>query len=76
VSVVARRPCRDAATALHLRRALAADTPPFVELAVEGRELVIRTRGPSARSVRATLEDLIACVQVAERSVASGPETK
>jgi hypothetical protein len=53
---------------------LAADTPPFVQLVVEGAELVLRTRGPSARSVRATFEDLLACVQAAERTVR--PEEK
>jgi len=54
---------------------LAADTPPFVRLDVEGAELVIRTSAPSARSVRATLEDLLACVQAAERTARPAEET-
>ncbi len=44
------------------------DTPDFVELRVDGAALVVTTRGSSARSVRATLEDLLACVQAAERA--------
>lgn len=51
-----------------LRRALAVDTPEFVSLTVDGAVLEIRTRAPSARSARATMEDLIACLQVAERA--------
>jgi len=39
-----------------------------VTLSVEGPVLTIRTQAPSARSVRATLEDLFACLQVAERA--------
>jgi len=39
-----------------------------VQLEVDGAELVVRTKALSARSVRATLEDLLACVQVAERA--------
>ncbi|MGA8276336.1 MAG: KEOPS complex subunit Pcc1 [Thermoplasmata archaeon] len=75
VTVVARRPCGDPASAERLRRVLAADTPPFVRLDVEGAELVIRTSAPSARSVRATLEDLLACVQAAERTARPAEET-
>jgi hypothetical protein len=51
---------------------LAVDTPAFVDLTVEGRTLVVATRGSSAASVRATLEDLVACLQAAERSVRPG----
>ncbi len=69
--VLARRTYASPEAADRLRRALAADTPDFVTLTVEGATLVIRTRAPSARSARATLEDLIACLQVAERSEAS-----
>ena len=64
---MARRTCASAEEAERLRRALAVDTPDFVSLTVEGRDLVIATSGTSARSVRASLEDLIACLQAAER---------
>jgi hypothetical protein len=59
-----------------LRRALLADSPEYVQLAVEGSDLVIRTRAPSARTVRATFEDLLACIQAAERTARSATETK
>jgi hypothetical protein len=59
-----------------LRRSLVPDTPPYVELTVEGSDLVVRTRAPSARTVRATFEDLLACVQAAERTARSAAETK
>jgi hypothetical protein len=65
---VARRTCGSQEEAERLRRALAVDTPEYVTLAVEGRDLVVGTRAASARSVRATLEDLLACLQVAERT--------
>ncbi len=66
---MARRTCASAEEAERLRRALAVDTPEFVTLAVEGTDLTLRTSAPSARSVRATLEDLIACLQAAERAL-------
>jgi hypothetical protein len=68
VTVVARRTCASQEAAERLRRALAVDTPEFVTLSVEGAALTIRTQAASARSVRATLEDLIACLQAAERA--------
>ncbi|HXQ49277.1 MAG TPA: KEOPS complex subunit Pcc1 [Thermoplasmata archaeon] len=71
VTVVARRPCADPASAERLRRALVADSPAFVQLEVEGATLVLRTTATTARRARATLEDLLACVQAAERTVAS-----
>jgi len=48
-----------------------ADSPAFVQLEVEGATLVLRTTATTARRARATLEDLLACVQAAERTVAS-----
>lgn len=69
---MARRACASPEEAERLRRALAVDTPGFVTLTVEGRDLVVATSGSSARSVRATLEDLIACLQAAERTPRSG----
>ncbi|MCI4365857.1 MAG: hypothetical protein L3K10_07370 [Thermoplasmata archaeon] len=59
-----------------MRRALLADNPAFVTLEVEGTELVVRTTSTSARSARATLEDLLACLQVAERSARPTAESK
>jgi hypothetical protein len=53
-----------------------ADTPPYVELTVDGADLVVRTRAPSARTVRATFEDLLACVQAAERTARAATDTK
>ena len=71
MTVVARRSYATPEVAERLRRALAADTPEFVTLTVEGSTLHIRTQASSARSARATLEDLIACLQVAERAVSA-----
>ncbi|HTS33948.1 MAG TPA: KEOPS complex subunit Pcc1 [Thermoplasmata archaeon] len=68
VTVVAQRTYRSPEVAERIRRALAVDTPEFVTLSVQGPVLTIRTQAPSARSVRATLEDLFACLQVAERA--------
>jgi hypothetical protein len=51
---------------------VAVDTPGFVVLTVEGRDLVVKTTSRSAARVRATLEDLVACLQVAEK--AAGPD--
>lgn len=45
-----------------------ADSPSYVHLTVEGSDLVVRTAASSARTVRATFEDLLACVQAAERT--------
>ncbi len=68
MSVEARRRCASPGGAERLRRALAPDTPDFVSLQVVGSDLVLRASAPSARSVRATFEDLVACLQAAERA--------
>jgi Transcription factor Pcc1 len=52
------------------------DSPPYVRLEVDGSDLVVRTTATSARSVRATFEDLLACVQVAERTARSAAGSK
>lgn len=52
-----------------IARALAADRPAFLGTSTEGPELRFTVRAPSAESARATLEDLLACVQVAERTL-------
>ena len=51
-----------------LRAAVVADNPSYVEVSVEGTDLVIHLDTSSAASARNTLEDLISCLQVAERS--------
>jgi hypothetical protein len=73
VTVVARRTCRDATEAEALRRAVAPDNPEFVHLRVEGQVLVAEVTSPSAASLRATFEDLMACLQAAERTVGATP---
>jgi hypothetical protein len=69
VTVVVRRRCRDPKEAESLRSAVVADNPPYVEVAVEGSELVVRVAAASAASARTTLEDLLACLKVAERTL-------
>ena len=51
--------------------AVIADNPEFVEGGVEGSTLSIQVRAPSARSLRATLDDLLAALAAAERSAAT-----
>lgn len=68
---------RSYATSVEARRlaaALAADNPPFVRVEVVDRTIVVRLRARSAASARATLDDLLACAQAAERAGAiAGP---
>jgi hypothetical protein len=52
-----------------VRRSIAPDTPDFVSVRVEGATLRIHLEARSATSARETLEDLLACVQVAERTL-------
>ncbi|HTW55252.1 MAG TPA: KEOPS complex subunit Pcc1 [Thermoplasmata archaeon] len=73
MTVTVRRACASAAEADALAAAVRADSPEFVGLAVEGPALVIRVRSPSAASARATFEDLMACLKVAERTIAVAP---
>jgi hypothetical protein len=51
-----------------LRAAVQPDTPDFVRLSVDGDDLVIETTARSAASARATFEDLLPCLQAAERA--------
>ncbi|MGI0054338.1 MAG: KEOPS complex subunit Pcc1 [Thermoplasmata archaeon] len=62
----------EAETAARVAGALFADNPAHVTVTVDGPRLTIQVVAPSAASARATLEDLLACVQVAERSVRAG----
>ena len=66
-----RRSFATPAQARVLRDAVAADTPDFVRLSVEGSALEIRLSARSAESARATLEDLFACLKVAERTASA-----
>ena len=56
-------------TAERILRALAADQPEFVHAEHEGTVLRLRVVAASARSARATLEDLVACLQTAEKAI-------
>jgi len=68
VTVVVRRACRSPRAARALRDAVAADTPDFVSLGVQGSCLTVRVTATSAASARATLDDLMACLGAAERA--------
>jgi hypothetical protein len=49
-------------------RALAADQPEYVRAERDGPTLRFLVLAPSAASARATIEDLLACLQSAERA--------
>ena len=74
MTVVVRRRCADAAEAIALRTAVAADNPPYVHVSSDGSDLEIRLSASSAASARVTLEDLLACLQVAERTLRADRE--
>lgn len=57
-----------AADAARVAAAVAADNPPHVRLAVRDRELAIELDDAAPGSARATLDDLVACLTVAERA--------
>ena len=69
MSVRLRRRCADRASAEALRRTVLADDPAFVSVAVEGSDLVVSASARSAASLRETLEDLLACLGAAERTL-------
>jgi hypothetical protein len=50
-------------------RALSADQPDYVLAEHEGPILRLRVSAATARSARATLEDLVACLQSAEKAL-------
>ena len=54
MTAVVRRRCASAAEADRLRAAVAADNPAYVDVGVEGNELVVRLTATSAASARAT----------------------
>ncbi len=61
--------CASPQAAAALKESVAADTPEFVRLSVEGSTLVIELTAASAASARASLDDLLACLRAAERTV-------
>ena len=52
--------------------AIGADNPNHIHVRVARGAIEIRVAAPSAASARATLEDLMACVQAAERTIGLG----
>lgn len=58
--------------ASRLARAVAADHPGFVTGGARGATLRFRVEAPSPASARASLDDLLACVAAAERTLATG----
>ncbi len=58
--------------AARLVRALEADRPSFVRAVVNGSEVAFTLTGPTARSVRATADDLLACLAAAENATGIG----
>lgn len=75
MTVAVRRRCAGPEEAEALRDAVLADNPGFVRVSVAGSDLEIRLTAPSATSARTTLEDLLACLQVAERTRSTGGRT-
>ena len=73
---VVRRRCYDPREATGLRAAVVADNPSYVAVTVEDHDLVVRLSATSAASARTTLDDLLACLKVAERTagVATPPK--
>jgi hypothetical protein len=59
------------AEAHELWAAVAADNPEFVTGAVSGDTLEIRVAAAGSRSVRQTLDDLLAALSAAERAAAA-----
>lgn len=69
MTVTARREYPDATMAEQVARAIAADNPPHVHAERSGSTLELRWSGPTAASVRATSEDLFACIRAAEQTL-------
>ena len=68
MTVVLRHRCATAEEARRLARAVAADNPTHVRVVAEGRELAIALDPTGPASARATLDDLLACLQTAQRT--------
>jgi tRNA threonylcarbamoyladenosine modification (KEOPS) complex Pcc1 subunit len=57
------------AMALSVARAIELDNAGYVKTEVNGKTLLLRTRAESTGSMLHTLEDLLACVKVADQVV-------
>jgi len=66
VTVAARRRCASPEEAERLAAAIVADDPGSFRLRTEGSDLLLEVTGRSAARVRATLDDLLACLAAAE----------
>lgn len=69
MTVTARREYPDARMADQVARAIATDHPPQVRAERIGSTLELRWSGPTAASVRATADDLFACIRAAEQTL-------
>jgi len=76
VTVELERTYGAAEDAARVARALEADRPRELDTVVDGARLTFRLRAPSAASARATLEDLLACLGSAERTLGLSSTTK
>jgi hypothetical protein len=71
VTVVVRHACASATEAERLVRAVAADNPADVRVTAEGAALLVHVGPGRPTSVRATLDDLLACLAAADRTAAT-----
>ncbi len=77
MSVELKRTCASADEARRLAAAVSVDDPSHVSVVAEGEALFVRVAAASAGSVRATLDDLLACLAAAEGAArAPGPSTR
>lgn len=51
-----------------------ADNPPYVSVEAVGSEIEVRLNATSAASARATIDDLLACLRAAERTIGDPTE--
>lgn len=65
VAIALRIRCADAAEAGRLLRALAPDDPGGVGLRVEGADLVVDARSPTALGALRTVDDVLGCLRAA-----------
>ncbi len=70
MTVRLRRRCASPDEAERLRAAVVADNPSFVGVSTDGADLLVSVAAASASSVRATIDDLLACLGAAERAAA------
>lgn len=68
MTVRLRRACGSPEVAARLVAAVSADNPAFVTVRAVGSDLEVELTSRSAASARATLDDLLACLQVAEKT--------